>query len=46
MDLASVWYLGVTLILFGLFVVILARTYRRDRKEEKEAPKYRMMDED
>ena len=46
MDLASVYYLGVTLLLFALFVGIVARTYSRKRKKEGETPKYRMMDDD
>jgi hypothetical protein len=46
MDLASVYYLGVTLLLFGVFVIIVARTYSRKRREQGESPKYRMLDED
>ncbi len=46
MDLASVYYLGVTFLLFALFVAIVARTYSRKRREKEEAPKYRMMDDD
>jgi positive regulator of sigma E activity len=46
MDLASVYYLGVTLLLFAIFAVIVARTYSRKRKEKGEKPKYRMMDDD
>lgn len=45
MDLASFYYLGVTLLLFSVFVLIVARTYNRKRKEHAEAPKYRMLDE-
>jgi cbb3-type cytochrome oxidase subunit 3 len=46
MSLASAWYLGVTLLLFLVFAAIVARTYRRKRKEREEAPKYRMMNDD
>jgi cbb3-type cytochrome oxidase subunit 3 len=44
MDLAIVYYLGMTLLLFLIFAAIVARTYSRKRKERGEAPKYRMMD--
>lgn len=46
MDLASFYYLGSTMLLFAIFVVIVARTCNRHRKEQGEAPKYRMMDDD
>ena len=46
MDMASILYLGVTFGLFIIFVLIVRNTYRRRNKEEKEAPKYRMMDDD
>jgi hypothetical protein len=46
MDLASVYYLGVTLVLFALFATIVVRTMSRKRKERCESPKYQMMDED
>jgi len=46
MDLASIYYLGVTLIFFGIFAAIVVRTYKRSARERGEAPKYRMMDED
>jgi cbb3-type cytochrome oxidase subunit 3 len=46
MVVASVWYLGVTLLMFAVFVAIVARTYGRKRREKGEAPKYRMLDED
>jgi cell shape-determining protein MreD len=46
MDLASVYYLGVTILMFVIFAAIVARTYGRKRKVRGEAPKYRMMDED
>jgi hypothetical protein len=46
MDLASILYLGVTFGLFVIFALIVLRTYSRKRKDEGEAAKYRMMDED
>ena len=29
-----------------IFVIIVVRTYRRSKKDEHEAPKYRMLDDD
>jgi cbb3-type cytochrome oxidase subunit 3 len=46
MDLASILYLGVTFGLFAFFVLIVIRTYSRKRKEQGEAAKYRMLDDD
>ncbi len=46
MELASIYYLGVTLLLFLLFAAIVARTCSKRRREQGEAPKYRMMDDD
>lgn len=46
MDWGSIFYLGTTIGLFTIFVVIVARTYRRSKKDEKEAPKYRMLDDE
>ena len=46
MGLAEFLYLGVTISLFAVFAVIVFRTYRKDRKDEYENPKYRMMDKD
>lgn len=46
MDLASILYLGTTLGLFVIFVLIVIRTYSRKRKEQGEIAKYRMLDED
>jgi len=46
MDLASIVYLGVTIGLFAIFVVIVFRTYSRKRKDQGEVAKYRMMDDD
>ncbi|HLO26714.1 MAG TPA: cbb3-type cytochrome c oxidase subunit 3 [Geobacteraceae bacterium] len=46
MDLASVYYLGMTVLMFLVFAALVARTCSRKRKERGEAPKYRMMNED
>jgi len=46
MDPASVYYLGITLLMFLVFAAIVARTCSRNRKERGEAPKHRMMDGD
>jgi len=46
MDLASMYYLGSTVLMFAVFVFIVARTYRRHERQKGEAPKYRMMDDD
>jgi cbb3-type cytochrome oxidase subunit 3 len=43
-DGAGIWYLGVTVALFALFVLIVVRTYRRKNRAKGEEPKYRMMD--
>ena len=46
MDLASFLYLGVTFGLFVIFALIVVRTYSKKRKDEGEAAKYKMMDDD
>jgi cbb3-type cytochrome oxidase subunit 3 len=46
MDLASFVYLGVTFGLFVIFALIVVRTYSKKRKDEGEAAKYQMMDDD
>ncbi len=46
MDWGSITYLGVTFALFVVFVLIVIRTYSRKRKDQGEAPKYRMLDDD
>lgn len=46
MILASIYYLGVTLLLFAIFAWIVARTYSSRNRERGELPKYRMLDED
>ena len=46
MDLASIFYLGVTFGLFVIFELIVIRTYSKKRKEQGEIAKYRMLDDD
>jgi hypothetical protein len=46
MDLASIYYLGVTFVMFVIFAMIVVRTCRRKNRKKGEAPKYRMMDDD
>ena len=46
MDLASVYYLGVTILLFLIFAAIVARTYSKKHRARGEAPKYRMMEDE
>ena len=46
MDWGSIVYFGVTFTLFVIFAVIVIRTYSRKRKDQGEAPKYRMLDDD
>lgn len=46
MDWGSTLYLGMTIGLFVIFCLIVVRTYRRSKKDEKEAPKFRMLDDD
>ena len=46
MDMASAYYLGVTVLLLVVFAAIVARTCSRRRREKGEAPKYRMMEEE
>lgn len=46
MDLGSILYLGVTIGLFAIFVAIVFRTYSKKRKQQGEAPKYKMLDDD
>ncbi len=46
MDLASILYLGITIGLFAVFVLIVIRTYSKKRKEKNEVAKYRMLDDD
>jgi hypothetical protein len=46
MDLASVYYLGSTVLLFAVFALIVARTYRKKERQRGEAPKYRMLDDE
>ena len=46
MELASVYYLGVTFLMFIIFVVIVARTYSKKERTLGESPKFRMMDDE
>lgn len=46
MDTASIYYLGVTLLLFLIFAAIVVRTYSRKRHAKGEEPKFRMMEDD
>ena len=46
MDLASIYYLGMTGLMFLVFAALVVRTCSRKRRERGEAPKYRMMDDD
>ncbi|HBG06408.1 MAG: hypothetical protein A2075_21915 [Geobacteraceae bacterium GWC2_58_44] len=46
MDIASAYYLGVTILLFLIFAAIVARTYSRKRRVSGEQAKYRMMDDE
>lgn len=46
MDLASMLYLGVTFGMFVIFALIVIRTYSKKRKDQGEAAKYRMLDDD
>ena len=46
MDLASIYYLGVTILLFLAFAVIVVRTLSAKRRESGEQAKYRMMEDE
>jgi len=46
MNLAGIFYLGVTIGLFVIFAVIVVRTYNSKKKDQYEAPKYRMLEDD
>ena len=46
MDMASLLYLGITIGLFAIFVLIVIRTYSKKRKKQGEIAKYRMLDDD
>jgi hypothetical protein len=46
MDLASVFYLGSTVLMLAVFLFIIVRTYRGANRQRGEAPKFRMMDDD
>jgi hypothetical protein len=46
MIAASVYYLGVTVLLLAIFIFIIIRTYSKKERERGENPKYRMMDDE
>jgi hypothetical protein len=46
MELASIVYLGVTFGLFVIFLLLVIRTYSKERKKHDEVAKYRMLDDD
>lgn len=46
MFAASVYYLGVTIVLLAIFIFIIIRTYSKKERERNEAPKYRMMEDE
>lgn len=46
MDWASIYYLGITILLLLIFAAIVVRTYSKKHKARGEEPKYRMMDDD
>lgn len=43
---ASIFYLGVTIGLLVLFILIVVRTYSRKRKSQMESAKHRMLEDD
>ena len=45
MILGSVYYLGVTVLMFAIFACIVVRTYARRNRELGEQPKFRMLDD-
>jgi hypothetical protein len=40
---ASIWYLGITVLLLAIFLVIVIRTCARKNAKRGEEPKYRML---
>lgn len=46
MDIAALFYLGVTFALFVVFAWIVVRTYSRKNRDKNETAKYRMLDDD
>ena len=46
MDIASAYYLGVTVLLFIVFTAIVARTFSKKHQARGEEPKYRMMEDE
>ena len=46
MDWGSILYLGMTIGFFIIFALIVVRTYRSKNKEENEAAKFNMLDDE
>lgn len=46
MDIASAYYLAVTILLFIVFAAIVARTFSKKHQARGEEPKYRMMEDE
>lgn len=46
MDWGSILYLGMTIGMFAIFLAIVLRTYKGSRKDHKESPKFRMLDDE
>ena len=45
MDMASIYYLGVSVLLFLAFIAIVARTYSKKQRVRVEQAKYRVIDD-
>lgn len=46
MIAASVYYLGITVLLLAIFISIIIKTYSKKERERGENPKYRMLDDE
>lgn len=46
MDVASLLYLGITVGLLAVFLVIVVRTYSKRNRSRLEQAKHRMLDDD
>lgn len=46
MDAKGILYIAATTFLFLAFMAIVARVYRRGNKDNAEAPKYRILDDE
>lgn len=46
MDVASLLYLGITVGLLAIFLVIVVRTYSKRNRSRLEQAKHRMLDDD